>query len=213
MNVLLRIRHAPALPSHPTAKAAWLCLVVLTVRLAEAEVSAGPSQDSVVARIAASVPGTLRAGRPATIADVALRPGGVLKGRVVRAEEGALGEAVAGLPVALLRGGQTVARTTTDVHGRFAFAGLSGALHRVVVDTDNGPSWRFYRVWTSSGAPPHALRGVELPVGRALLRGQSPFPVIGFPQAAMVTAISTAATLPPIIYYSVKKDDYIPASP
>jgi len=37
--------------------------------------------------------------------------------------------------------------------------------------------------------------------------------VIGFPQAAMATAISTAATLPPIIYYSVKKDDYIPASP
>jgi len=213
VNVFLHVRHACALPSHPTARAVWLCLALLTVRVAGAEVSAGPLQASVVASVADSVPKTLRAGPPATTADVALRPGGVLRGRVVSSEGGASREAAAGLPVSLLRGGQSVARTTTDVRGRFAFAGLSGGLYRVVVDTENGPRWRLCRAWTPSGAPPHASRAVELSVGRALLRGQSPFAVIHFPQAVMATAISTAATLPPIIYYGVKRDGYIPASP
>jgi len=213
VSVVVRIREGLALPGHPAATAAWLGFMVLIARVAVAEAPSVRSQASVTPPFAASGPCSDRAVGPKPIDDVALRPGGVLEGRVIQAGRGFTRDAIAGLPVTLLRGGQTVATATTDIHGRFTVWNLSGGLYRVVVDTADGPSWRFCRVWTFSGAPPHALNGVTVPLGERLLRGQSPFPVMGFPRAAAVAAIAAGAIAVPIIYHNVKSDDYIPASP
>jgi hypothetical protein len=153
-----------------------------------------------------------RAGFPKPFADVALRSSGVLQGEVVSGDGRAPAADVAGLPVAVIRGRQTVAKTKTDGQGRFALENLTGGVYRVVVDTADGPYWRVLRAWTADGAPPCATSRLRIVVGR-LVRGQSPIPSSGFPHAAKIAAIAAGAIAPPIIYHTVTKDGHIPASP
>jgi hypothetical protein len=145
--------------------------------------------------------------------DVALWPGGVLRGRVVAVADGGRQQPVGGLPVRLLEGGRTVARTATDARGGFVFPGAAGGLYQVVVDTAGGPAGSFYRVWTSPAAPPHAARIVAVPLSTPIVRGQSPLWMADFSTAAAVTAVATGAVAAPIVYHAVKRDPAIPASP
>ena len=213
MNLLLRIRPGPQLPGPTVAAVVWLGFASLVLPPARAgfPVAHGPSP--VAGRVVSAGPSLDRAGVVSMIEDVALRPDGILEGRVVGPGDGSATSASSRLTVTLFRGGQTVVRTRTDVHGRFAFRDLSGGLYRVVVDTTDGSSWRFSRVWTYSGAPPHASRRVKVPVPGTLLRGQSPFGTIGASRAATIAGIAVGAIVPPIIYCGVKRDGRIPASP
>ena len=213
MNVSLGIPQGLTRSSHQASAAAWLCFVVLGAGPAEGASPLVFFQGAGRGRVAVSGHGELSRHAPNAIEDVALGPDGVLEGRAVSGEGGGPRETVAGLPVTLFEGGLPVARTTSDVDGRFAVRNLRGGLYRVVIDTADGPRWRFCRLWTSSAAPPHAQSEVSVPVGRWLLRGQSPFPADGFPPGATVGAIAAGAIAIPIIYHNVKKDNFVPASP
>ena len=220
MNVLW-ISPGLVRPSHRRALALVVCcLLVVVARPLAAESHAevappGPIADRTSASVAT-------APRPAVlqpVGDVALRSGGVLEGRIVY-RHGPLDAPGAGLSVALLHGGRTVARSTTDVRGRFAFRDVRGGLYRVVVDTGEARFWRSYRLWTAEGAPPDAqgrvhvvLGRIDPVVGRRLVRGQSPIPGGHFPREAIVAAIASGAIAPPIIHQAVKQNDHIPASP
>lgn len=144
---------------------------------------------------------------------MALRPGGVFEGRVLRGGDVGSGD-VAGLPLALLEGRRIAAETSTDARGRFAFRDLSGGLYRLVIETPDGPRSRFFRLWNFGTAPPHALDRADVLVGRPLARGQSPYwAPPRFPRGAALTALAAGAIAPPIIYESIKRNDDIPASP
>lgn len=196
-----------------TAVAICTCAMILLARSARAEFPALPSSRPASGRMLAAealprFPGPLQ-----RIGDVALQPGGVLKGRVVRTREGTRPEAAAGLKLALLRGSQTVAETATDVAGRFRLTNLSGGLVQIVVHVPEGPTWRFYRVWTPATQPPHAAPELTMRLDGHVVRGQSPFPITTFPQAATITAIAAGAIAAPVIYHNAKADNRVPASP
>ena len=207
MKAPRRIRHRLILCS--VRATPWL-FVVLMAGPAQAEAPDGRRQPLAMTRPGATGSNSSPARALPRIDDMALRPDRTLVGQVLA---GSPRQTVAGLTVRLLQGRQTVAATTTDVSGRFAFTGPSGGVYRVVVDTVGGPCWRFCRVWTFSGAPPHAHTGIRVPLRSPLVRAQSPFPVTSFSKAATIAAIATGAITTPIVYHSVKRDDDIPASP
>lgn len=193
--------------------AVWACFVVLSLRPAGGETPSGRARRPFRQGRVTSAADSIRAGSLRVIEDVALRPGGVLEGRVVRGKGVSLKQTVAGLPVTLFEGRAAVARTETDAQGRFRIGGVRGGLYRVTVDAADGPGSRFFRLWTSTGAPPHAGNELTVSVGQRVLLGQSPFPGTGFSREAAITAIVAGAIAVPILYGSVKRDDYIPASP
>jgi len=213
VNVSLRPRQGGISCHNRVVMSAWACFIVLSLQPAEGETPSGRARRPVPQGKVASAADSVRAGSLQVIEDVALRPGGVLEGRVVHGEGLRLRETVAGLPVTLFEGGTIVARTKTDAQGRFRIGSMRGGFYRVTIDAANGPSSRFFRLWTSSGAPPHAGNEATVSVGQRLLLGQSPFPGTGFSREAAITAIVAGAIAVPIIYQSVKRDDHIPASP
>jgi hypothetical protein len=210
VNVFLPIRQGQALPKHLVAAAGCVALVLIAAA-ARAESALAVAEQKPKVSLAESQPSSPPARLPGIIGDVVLRPGGVLEGRVVCPEGRANGATVAGLPVVLLRAAQTIATTVTDAQGEFTFGNLRGGLYRVVIPAADGPHWRFCRLWTPQAAPPQASDRVSVLLGHRLIRGQSPFRRL--PGGATVAAIAAGAIVPPIIYYSVKKDEYIPASP
>ena len=120
---------------------------------------------------------------------------------------------VANLRVALVRDGRAVALTRTDRSGRFALRNLSQGLYQVVVDGPGSPSRRTCRVWDPSSAPPNARASVEMMLGEGIVRGQGPFPILSFPQAAAITGVAAGAIAAPIIYHNVRSANRVPASP
>lgn len=172
--------------------------------------AAGPSRPSCPALLENV---TAPPGSPGEIEDVALDPGGTVYGRVFWRGQRAYRTTAPGLPVALVQGTQTIATTVTEAGGRFRFGDLRGGLYRVVIRTGDGPVCRWYRLWTPRARPPHATEHASVLLDRTLVRGQLPGPFKRLPPAAMVGAIAVGAIMPPIIYHSVKRDDYIPASP
>jgi hypothetical protein len=82
------------------------------------------------------------------IVDVALGEGGVFTGQVVDSQN--LG--VQFTEVVLLRNGQEVARTRTDIEGRFAVGGLRGGVY--IVSSHQGVG--VFRLWSPRTAPPTA---------------------------------------------------------
>lgn len=198
------------------ATAARMVLVALIVGSTRAELPLSRPRGSASGGKGAYGLSAPRPDSVHAIADVALRPDGVLEGQVASATNGLPAQTLAGLPVSVLRGPQSIATTITDAHGRFSVPDLPGGLYRVVVETPREPSWRFYRVWTSAGAPPHAADRASMPIGEDLVRGQSPLPVPSASQAATIAALAAGAIAAPIVYHGVKQDDVIrstPASP
>jgi hypothetical protein len=202
--------------SHALVVRALVAAVVILSIVAPAWAEDGFSSKPAVPGATGAATGEGRVSHkvaPNPIGDVALHPGGVLEGRVVSGVAHSRLVGVAGRPVILLRDLRVIARTTTDRDGRFAFQNLTGGLYGVLVDTANGPLWRYSRVWTAEAAPPPAARRLELVIERRLIRGQSPIPGSGFPHGAAITAAAAGAIALPIIYHTNKRDGYIPASP
>jgi hypothetical protein len=121
--------------------------------------------------LAANPPANATSARPASIAplairDVALEPGGVLRGQVVDQQ----GAPCAGLPVAMIKSGAgsaTAVAGKTDAHGRFQFEGLSAGVYQV--GTANGCT--VCRVWAPQTAPPSAVPAAMIVHGEGPVRG------------------------------------------
>jgi hypothetical protein len=86
-------------------------------------------------------------------------------------------------------------------------------LYLVVVEAANGVRWQICRLWSPSSAPPQASNVLTVPFWGRVVRGQSRFFSPSFPKGAAVTAVAAGAIAAPIIYFSGKRDDHIPASP
>lgn len=111
---------------------------------------------------------TTRATAPAApVRDVALGPGGTLRGTVYNTE----GQRQSHQSVILTCGARPLARATSDDQGEFTFRGLRGGVYGLSV---SGAS-QVYRVWTAQAAPPKAIPQVALVTGGLVQRGQRPF--------------------------------------
>jgi hypothetical protein len=132
--------------------------------------------------------------------DVALRPGGVLVGGLVRAD----GAPVSGTPVEVRQQGRMVASATTDGRGWFAISGIRGGLYEVTT----GGSSAGCRAWTAETAPPIASEALLLVV-TPVVRGQE----VSFnPRHLKICAltalgVSTAALITSIVLPLVLDDD------
>lgn len=98
------------------------------------------------------------------VADVALRPGGVLLGQVVDTQ----GVAKAGSPVTIELAGQKVVGTTADENGVFAAQGLRGGSYQI--KTSDGTC--SCRLWAANTAPPAAQPAALVVSGNDLVRAQ-----------------------------------------
>ena len=104
--------------------------------------------------------------RPRTlcVADAALGPGGLLRGKVVDHQ----GKGIPAAEVVLVQKGRPVAQTGTDRNGQFAIANLN----RGVYELHSAGGVGVYRVWPAGIAPPSANREALLVAGGRLVRGQ-----------------------------------------
>ena len=198
----------------------WMLLLGIPVR-AEPQTwlpEYSPRRDSIPA-----VPAAGEKSSAVAVHHVVLGPpNGVLIGRVVipsgtqaagtqRFQQAT--PAVANLRVALVRDGRAVALTRTDRSGRFALRNLSPGQYQVVVDGPGSPSRRACRAWAHSSAPPTARAGVDIVLGEGIVRGQSLFPILSFPQTAAIAGVAAGAIAAPIIYHNVQTANRGPASP
>jgi hypothetical protein len=101
------------------------------------------------------------------IQDVTLRPDGMLRGQLVRAEGG---QSVNTL-VRFHRDGRMVAETVTDANGQFVVHSLTGGVYAVQTPANVG----HYRVWTNQAAPPSAAHDLRM-VEDEIIRGQCEVP-------------------------------------
>jgi len=102
----------------------------------------------------------------AAVRDIALGPGGVLRGQVVDAQ----GKACAKVSVRLVRMGnraEPVAVTTTGEEGGFAFDGVRAGVYRVETPLSAG----VYRLWSPDAAPPAASPAALVVQGDSTVRG------------------------------------------
>jgi hypothetical protein len=106
-----------------------------------------------------------RDASPGLIADVALEPGGVLRGQVVDSQQAPL----AGEQVLISQQGRVVSDAQTDGVGRFAAENLRGGIYEVEVRSQSAP----YRLWASETAPPAARPAVLLVAQEQTVRGQA----------------------------------------
>lgn len=99
-----------------------------------------------------------------SVADVALRDGGLFVGKVVNAQ----GAPIAATKVSIQQGGQEIVSTVSDQSGVFAAQGLRGGLYQVVADGGVVT----YRLWAPQTAPPAANSSALIVTGDAVLSGQ-----------------------------------------
>jgi len=120
--------------------------------------------------------------------DITLGPNGRMEGILLDRQ----GAAHGGLPVMLLRDGQEVASTTTDVAGKFAIEGLRGGKYTLATVDSVTPC----RLWSEGTAPPSSQPALHI-YGGDLVRGQM-FRVRNFITNPVVigAAIGTAVAVP-----------------
>ncbi|MEZ6101956.1 MAG: carboxypeptidase-like regulatory domain-containing protein [Pirellulaceae bacterium] len=112
-------------------------------------------------------PSSLLGAEPVTgqqVMDVALQPGGLLKGQVVDAH----GAQLSNTKVIVIRGGQALAAAQTDDAGRFQIPGLQGGVYQIASAGTSG----VVRTWTATTAPPAARDGLMLVSNDTVVRGQ-----------------------------------------
>jgi hypothetical protein len=144
----------------------------------------------------------------AVIRDVALRPDGLLIGRVfseaMRPEQG--------VEVTIRIDGQTTAATATDANGVFAVAGLRGGIHQVVTEG----SVENCRLWAPGTAPPRALSEVRFVRGQdKVIRGQRGYRSGSFMDRTqewlsdpwVVAGIVATAVAVPVILHNTDDDE------
>jgi len=151
------------------------------------------------------------------IDDVALRPGGVLAGRLLAADPLRPPADVGSLRVLLLRQGRLVAETTAGPDGRFEVGSLPGGCYQVVVRTAEGPRERLCRLWAPATAPPCAATELAIGVGAPVVRGQARLALtLGSRRTrrtVLFGALIAGAIATPIVYGSTAKELAVPASP
>lgn len=96
--------------------------------------------------------------------DVALRPGGLVVGRVIDRE----GVAQQGATVSIRQDQREVVRTTTDKNGVFAAQGLRGGQYQILTEQGQG----LYRFWAPDTAPPAAQEAAVVVTSPDVVRGQ-----------------------------------------
>ena len=99
------------------------------------------------------------------VLDIAVRPGGLLIGKVVNRE----GKPKRDVEVALLQNQGEIVRAKTDAEGRFAVQGLKAGSYGLA--TSSGQI--SVRLWDAKTAPPKAALGALL-VDGGVVRGQTP---------------------------------------
>lgn len=141
--------------------------------------------------------------------DVALEPGGVLRGRVL------IGERASATPsdVALYDSSGQLIATQTASHGGFEFRGLSGGVYRLVVDD----RCLVVRAWSAGTAPPSAATHAILDVTEPIVRGQYPAPPFlnnlarcikyGATKPLVVGSVLAVAVGVPVIVHNIEQDD------
>ena len=97
------------------------------------------------------------------IRDIALQPGGVLRGQVLNEQAVAQREA----KIAVVYQGKPLTVTETDGEGRFALAGLEPGIYELHLAEGGGA----YRVWAPRTAPPAAQESVLLVANGQVVRG------------------------------------------
>jgi hypothetical protein len=145
---------------------------------------------------------------PLVASDVALGPGGELRGQVIDLQ----GQALEGRQVAFHQDGQVIAQPISDRTGQFSVNGLGGGVYQVSTATDSG----VYRLWAPNTAPPPAQGQMTLvdnpaaAVPAPVVRGQ--FGVLSLLSNPWVVGalIATAIAVPLAI--ANDKDDPPPAS-
>jgi hypothetical protein len=123
------------------------------------------------------------------VRDIALGPGGVMKGQVVDAQ----GTPCVNAPVRLIKSGagaEVVVPCQTDADGRFQVAGLSGGLYRV--ETTAGTM--VYRAWAPNTAPPSAIAEALVVEGEAVRGNLSNITPLGW--ALIGLGIAAAIAIP-----------------
>ncbi len=124
------------------------------------------------------------------VRDVALGPGGILRGTVVDPQ----GQSFRAVPVVVRQASREVARVQTDETGRFQIRGLRGGLYRI----ESSGSLIVCRLWTAVAAPPAARRELLLVGGGAAERGQMPLGDLFVSKPFLVGMIIAAAIAIPI---------------
>ena len=130
-------------------------------------------------------------GRPAVSAtgpvvhDIALGPGGMMRGQVVNAQ----GTPCVNTPVLLVKSGeQAVTPCRTDSDGYFQVAGLSGGVY--TVETTAGVM--VYRVWAPNTAPPSAVAEALIVEGEAVRGNLGAITPLGWALIGMGVAAAIA---------------------
>ena len=126
------------------------------------------------------------------VTDVALQPGGVLHGQVVRPDGSTLGE----IPLDVLQSDRKVASAVTNARGEFAISGLRGGVYHLRV----GNTLTIFRAWATNTAPPTARPGLLLVLDQTVIRGQLGSTLL--PVAILGGVVATAIALP----LALKKD-------
>ncbi|MBN2022404.1 MAG: hypothetical protein JW809_06375 [Pirellulales bacterium] len=170
--------------------------VVMAVALVPLESAAGAETTATVA--APPARGDVR--------DVALEPGGLLRGRVAPSSPGA----AAPRRVYLIHQGRVVSEALSDAQGRFLMQRLSGGTAALAVDDAARPDPRAYRLWLPRTAPPGALAEASVPTGVVRTQNASVL-TMGFPRAAALTGIAAGAVSAPIIYHNIQQNHKPPA--
>lgn len=128
------------------------------------------------------------------VGNVKLAKGGMLIGRVLNSQ----GKAEAGSIVELRYQGRPIARTRTDVQGRYAIKNVRGGVHEVA--TANGR--QVYRLWTERTAPPAARSEALFVNQNEVVRGQAG---VG-PDLISLAVLGLSGTS---TYYAVKNEEDI----
>ncbi len=150
----------------------------------------------------AAQPGQAPARRRPTIADVELGAEGVLRGIVVNLQ----GVPIAQTTVVVSDAKQEVARTKTDMMGRFSVGKLPGGTLRVASGRYSTP----IRAWAARTGPPKCKQIALVVVGNDVVRGQRHWKDAFFNDELLVAGVIGAMIALPIIIYSSNRK---PASP
>ena len=169
-----------------TLSLAWLAVLGMVMPVSLVNAAAPPARPSILA------------------SDVALSPGGTLRGQVLSPQ----GRGLPGVHVAVSTGSRDLGSTVTNAEGRFELRGLKGG----VLTLTAAQSQTTVRAWTASAAPPAAKGDVLLVAGQSQALGQwGGFKKVITNPWVIAGIVAAAVAIPVAIHNS--NDDDSPASP
>ena len=157
-------------------------------------------------RSASAATAVQAADGPPAVSDVALGPGGTLRGLAVT-PEGVPSREVA---VTLWERDKELGRATTDPLGRFSLGNLHGGVYQLKA----GSCSYAYRAWLPGTAPPDARPlAVVIVDAQTIVRGQSPSGGGNVLRRAAVATVVAGAIAVPIVYSTMSSGNRVPVSP